>query len=116
MSPMRRLLLIPVFAGAAAAIALAQTPAAPAAIVLKPARVFDGQTLLAGFTTIRDLGTEGAGYADAGLKQAVDQGIIPGPRMLVSTRAIVATGSYQPKFIPEWLGPQGAREAHGGDR
>ena len=51
-------------------------------------------TLNAGFTTIRDLGTEGAGYADAGLKQAVDQGIIPGPRMLVTTRAIVATGSY----------------------
>src|SRR5262249_209645 len=38
-----------------------------------------------GFTTIRDLGTEGAGYADVGLKQAVEQGIIPGPRMLVTT-------------------------------
>ena len=50
-------------------------------------------TLLAGFTTIRDLGTEGAAYADVGLKQAVQQGIIPGPRMLVVTRAIVATGS-----------------------
>jgi imidazolonepropionase-like amidohydrolase len=49
-------------------------------------------TLLAGFTTIRDLGTEGAGYADVGLKQAVQQGIIPGPRMFVVTRAIVATG------------------------
>ncbi len=48
-------------------------------------------TLLAGFTTIRDLGTEGAGYADVGLKQAVQQGIIPGPRMFVVTRAIVAT-------------------------
>ena len=54
-------------------------------------------TLVAGFTTIRDLGTEGAGYADVELKQAVEQGIIPGPRMLVSTRAIVATGSYGPK-------------------
>ena len=54
-------------------------------------------TLMAGFTTIRDLGTEGAGYADAELKQAVEQGIIPGPRMLVTTRAIVATGSYGPK-------------------
>ncbi len=51
-------------------------------------------TLLSGFTTIRDLGTEGAGYADVGLKQAVEQGIVPGPRMLVVTRAIVATGSY----------------------
>src|SRR5450432_4405177 len=51
-------------------------------------------TLLAGFTTIRDLGTEGAGYFDVGLKQAIEQGIIPGPRMLVVTRAIVATGAY----------------------
>src|SRR5262245_64424664 len=66
-------------------------------------------TLMAGFTTIRDLGTEGAGYADAELKQAVDQGIIPGPRMLVATRAIVATGSYGPKgFSVGWRGPQGA--------
>jgi imidazolonepropionase-like amidohydrolase len=71
-------------------------------------------TLLAGFTTIRDLGTEGAAYADAELKQAVAEGIIPGPRMLVSTRAIVATGSYAPKgFAPEWTVPQGAEEADG---
>ena len=71
-------------------------------------------TLLAGFTTVRDLGTEGAGYADAELKQAVEQGIIPGPRMLVSTRAIVATGSYGPKgFSLEWRVPQGAEEADG---
>jgi imidazolonepropionase-like amidohydrolase len=71
-------------------------------------------TLMAGFTTIRDLGTEGAGYADAELKQAVDQGIIPGPRMLVSTRAIVATGSYGPKgFALDWKVPQGAEEADG---
>ncbi len=71
-------------------------------------------TLLAGFTTIRDLGTEGAGYADVELKQAVEQGIIPGPRMLVSTRAIVATGSYGPKgFSLEWRVPQGAEEADG---
>src|SRR5438876_7417899 len=73
-------------------------------------------TLMAGFTTIRDLGTEGAGYADVGLKQAVDQGIIPGPRMLVSTRAIVATGSYGPKgYASEWNVPQGAEEADGID-
>ena len=71
-------------------------------------------TLLSGFTTIRDLGTEGAGYADVGLKQAVAQGIIPGPRMLVVTRAIVATGSYAPKgFAPEHEIPQGAEEADG---
>jgi imidazolonepropionase-like amidohydrolase len=73
-------------------------------------------TLLAGFTTIRDLGTEGAGYADVGLKQAIDQGIIPGPRMLVVTKAIVATGSYAPKgFAPELTIPQGAEEADGVD-
>jgi imidazolonepropionase-like amidohydrolase len=73
-------------------------------------------TLLAGFTTIRDLGTEGAGYADAELKQAVNEGIIPGPRMLVSTRAIVATGSYGPKgYSLEWRVPQGAEEADGID-
>ena len=71
-------------------------------------------TLQAGFTTIRDLGTEGAGYADVELKQAVDQGIIPGPRMLTTTRAIVATGSYGPKgFALQWQVPQGAEEADG---
>ena len=73
-------------------------------------------TLMAGFTTLRDLGTEGAGYADVGLKQAVNQGIIPGPRLVVATRAIVATGSYGPKgFAPEWNVPQGAEEASGAD-
>jgi imidazolonepropionase-like amidohydrolase len=73
-------------------------------------------TLMAGFTTIRDLGTEGAGYADVELKQAVNQGIVPGPRVLASTRAIVATGSYAPKgFAPEWRVPQGAEEADGVD-
>jgi imidazolonepropionase-like amidohydrolase len=72
-------------------------------------------TLQAGFTTVRDLGTEGAGYADVELKQAVNQGIVPGPRILASTRAIVATGSYQPKFVPEWTVPQGAEEADGID-
>jgi imidazolonepropionase-like amidohydrolase len=73
-------------------------------------------TLQAGFTTIRDLGTEGAGYADVGLKQSVQQGIIPGPRMLVATRAIVATGSYGPKgYASEWNVPQGAEEADGTD-
>jgi len=71
-------------------------------------------TLMAGFTTIRDLGTEGAGYADAELKQAVTTGIVPGPRMLVTTRAVVATGSYGPKgFSLEWRVPQGAEEADG---
>ena len=70
--------------------------------------------LEAGFTTMRDLGTEGAGYADVGIKRAVDQGIIPGPRLLVATRAIVATKTYAPStFAPEWMIPQGAEEADG---
>lgn len=73
-------------------------------------------TLMAGFTTVRDLGTEGAGYADVGLKQAVNQGIIPGPRMFVVTRAIVATNTYGPKgYVQEWDVPQGAEEADGVD-
>ena len=71
-------------------------------------------TIMAGFTTIRDLGTEGAAYADVDLKQAVEQGIIPGPRVITTTRAIVATGSYGPKgFALEWRVPQGAEEADG---
>jgi imidazolonepropionase-like amidohydrolase len=73
-------------------------------------------TLLAGFTTVRDLGTEGAGYSDVGIKRAIDQGIIPGPRMIVVTRAIVATGSYGPKHpTPDIDLPQGAEEANGMD-
>jgi imidazolonepropionase-like amidohydrolase len=72
--------------------------------------------LLAGFTTARDLGTEGAGQADVGIKQAVEKGVIPGPRLLVTTRAIVATGSYGPKgFDPRFRVPQGAEEADGPD-
>jgi imidazolonepropionase-like amidohydrolase len=71
-------------------------------------------TLLSGFTTIRDLGTEGAGYADVGLKEAVEKGIVPGPRVLVVTKAIVATGTYAPRaFAPEVRVPQGAEEADG---
>ena len=74
------------------------------------------KTLLAGFTTVRDLGTEGAGYDDAGLKQAIEKGIIPGPRMLVATRAIVATGSYGPKELNTDIdAPKGAAEADGMD-
>lgn len=53
-------------------------------------------TLMAGFTTVRDLGTEGAMYDDAGLKTAIEKGVIPGPRMIIATRAIVALGSYGP--------------------
>ena len=76
-------------------------------------------TLLAGFTTLRDLGTEGADYADLALRRAIDEGMIEGPRLLVATRAIVATGSYGP--APRGLRPdvcctpQGAQEASGVD-
>ncbi|HEX8578581.1 MAG TPA: amidohydrolase family protein [Allosphingosinicella sp.] len=68
-------------------------------------------TLRAGFTTVRDLGTEGAGYADVGLKQAIDGGIVPGPRMLIATRALVATGSYGPKSADPNFPLLGAEEA-----
>ncbi len=61
------------------------------------ATVHAKNTLMAGFTTARDLGTEGAGYSDVALKRAINEGIIPGPRMMVAGRAIVSTGSYGPK-------------------
>jgi imidazolonepropionase-like amidohydrolase len=87
------------------------------ALALRVARatVHAQKTLLAGFTTARDLGTEGAGYADVGLKQAIDQGLIPGPRLLVATRALVATGSYGPHLAAVEDLPQGAQEADGVD-
>jgi imidazolonepropionase-like amidohydrolase len=73
-------------------------------------------TLMAGFTLLRDLGTEGAGYADISIRQAVDEGLIPGPRLLVATLAIVATASYGPGprgFAPDLVLPQGAQAASG---
>lgn len=73
-------------------------------------------TLDAGFTCLRDLGTEGAGYADVDLKRAIDEGLIPGPRLFVTTKAIVATGSYGPSvknFRPDCCVHQGAEEASG---
>lgn len=74
------------------------------------------ETLWAGFTTVRDLGSEGAGYADVGLKIAIQKGVIPGPRMLVAGKAIVATGSYGPAgFDPDFDVPLGAEEADGVD-
>src|SRR4029078_535784 len=72
--------------------------------------------LHAASTTERDRGTEGAGFADVGLKKAIDQGIVPGPRLLVSTKAIVARGAYGPKgFEPGVPIPQGAQEVAGVD-
>ena len=79
------------------------------------ATVHARNTLMAGVTTARDLGSEGAGYADVGLKAAIDKGVIPGPRMLVAGPAIVATGSYGPKGAPENNLPKGAQEADGYD-
>jgi imidazolonepropionase-like amidohydrolase len=81
-------------------------------------------TLLAGFTTIRELGTEGAGFADVALREATGgnglgppvHAIIPGPRIFTATRALVATGSYGPAgFDPRWTVPKGAQEADGPD-
>ena len=71
-------------------------------------------TLMAGFTTVRDLGTEGAGYDDVGLKLSINKGLIPGPRMIVAGRAIVATGSYGPKSdVTELNLIKGAEESDG---
>jgi imidazolonepropionase-like amidohydrolase len=88
----------------------------PLALRVARATVHARNTLLAGFTTLRDLGTEGAAYADVGLARAIEQGIIPGPRLITTTRAIVARGSYGPKgFDPAFDVPQGAEEAGGVD-
>jgi imidazolonepropionase-like amidohydrolase len=73
-------------------------------------------TLMAGFTLLRDLGTEGAGYGDVSVQRAVREGLVPGPRLLVATRAIVATYCYGPGpagFVPELALPRGAQEASG---
>jgi imidazolonepropionase-like amidohydrolase len=88
----------------------------PLALRTARAVVHVRKTLMAGFTTERDLGTEGAGYADVGIKQAINEGIIPGPRMLVATKANVARGAYGPKgFEPGVKIPQGAEEVNGAD-
>jgi imidazolonepropionase-like amidohydrolase len=71
---------------------LKEAPAYRIALAVRHA----ADTLQAGFTTLRDLGTEGAGYADVGIKRAIEEGQVPGPRLLVATRAIVATASYGP--------------------
>jgi imidazolonepropionase-like amidohydrolase len=83
----------------------------PLALRVARATAHARATLMAGFTTERDLGTEGAGYSDVGLARAIAQGIIPGPRLITVTRAIVATGSYGPRLSPDVTLPQGAEEA-----
>ena len=87
---------------------------APAYRTLRAGRDAE-RTLMSGFTAERDLGTEGAGQADVALKQAIDDGVIPGPRLAVVTRAIVAQGAYGPRggFRPDLVLPQGAQEASG---
>ena len=75
-------------------------------------------TLQAGFTTLRDLGTEGANYADVGIKRAIEGGIVPGPRLLIATKAIVASFSYGPaerSYRPDMEIPYGAQAASGID-
>lgn len=75
-------------------------------------------TLMAGFTTLRDLGTEGAGHADVSLKRAIEDGIVKGPRLFVAGRAIVATGAYGParrNYRTDCCFPQGGLEASGVD-
>lgn len=74
------------------------------------------RTLEAGYTTLRDLGSEGAGYVDVGVRQALEKGVIPGPRLIVAGKAIVATGSYGPKgFAENVTVPLGAEPADGVD-
>ena len=73
-------------------------------------------TLEAGYTTLRDLGSEGAGYVDVGVKQALQKGVISGPRLIVAGKAIVATGSYGPKGFAEHVSvPLGAEPADAGN-
>ena len=75
-------------------------------------------TLQAGFTTLRDLGTEGANYADVAIKRAIEEGVIPGPRLYIATLAIVASSSYGPagrNYRPDMELPHGAQEATGVD-
>lgn len=77
-----------------------------------------GATLQAGFTTLRDLGTEGAGYADVAIRRAIDEGVIAGPRLFIATLAIVASSSYGPAvrgYRPDMELPHGAQEATGVD-
>jgi imidazolonepropionase-like amidohydrolase len=93
---------------------LKEAPAYRIALAVRHA----ADTLQAGFTTLRDLGTEGVDYADVGIKRAIEEGQVPGPRLLVATRAIVATASYGPaerSYRPDMEIPYGAQQATGVD-
>jgi imidazolonepropionase-like amidohydrolase len=83
---------------------------APLALRAARATVAARRALEQGFTTLRDVETEGAGYGDVGIKQAIDAGYIPGPRMIVATRAISTTGGYPLEgYAPELEMPKGAQ-------
>jgi imidazolonepropionase-like amidohydrolase len=83
---------------------------APLALRAARATVAARRALEQGFTTLRDLETEGAGYGDVGIKQAIEAGYIPGPRMFVVTRAISTTGGYPLEgYAPELEMPKGAQ-------
>jgi imidazolonepropionase-like amidohydrolase len=72
------------------------------------------KNLESGFTTLRDLGTEGAGFADVAIRDAINQGLIPGPRVFAVTKALVTTGGYGPSgFDPRFSLPKGAQTADG---
>jgi len=82
----------------------------PASFRVARATVAARRALEQGFTTIRDVETEGAGYGDVGIKKAINEGYIPGPRMFVSTRAISSTGGYSlDDYAPEITVPKGAQ-------
>ena len=81
--------------------------------------IYCKDTLLAGFTSLRDLGTEGAEYADVSVQKAINEGRIPGPRLQVATKAIVASASYGPGprgFATNFELPRGAEEVSGVDQ
>ncbi|HET6179540.1 MAG TPA: amidohydrolase family protein [Candidatus Sulfotelmatobacter sp.] len=87
---------------------------APLALRAARATVAARRALEQGFTTLRDVETEGAGYGDVGIKQAIEAGYIPGPRMFVATRAISTTGGYPLEgYAPELEMPKGAQIVDG---
>jgi len=87
---------------------------APLALRAARATVAARRALEQGFTTLRDVETEGAGYGDVGIKEAIDEGYIPGPRLFVSTRAISTTGGYPLEgYAPELDMPKGAQIVDG---
>src|SRR5947209_6779014 len=87
---------------------------APLALRAARATVAARRALEQGFTTLRDVETEGAGYGDVGIKQAIEHDYIPGPRLFVATRAISTTGGYPLEgYAPELEMPKGAQIVDG---